>query len=111
MDPTIRLQKCLAPEWVRIKRHHPRLPDIGTGILVTVRHPSPQGLRMDLARTAMAFLLPAFGKRPQYQEGTSRKRTTPTRPATEQTPGTPAATDYIAPERDAATEHIARSSC
>ena len=40
MDPTIRLQKCLAPEWVRIKRHHPRLPDIGTGILVTVR-PSP----------------------------------------------------------------------
>ena len=40
MDPTIRLQKCLAPEWVRIQRHHPRLPDIGTGILVTVR-PSP----------------------------------------------------------------------
>ena len=40
MDPTIRLQKCLALEWVRIKRHHPRLRDIGTGILVTLR-PSP----------------------------------------------------------------------
>ena len=40
MDPTIRMQKCLAPEWARIKTHHPRLPDIGTGILVTVR-PSP----------------------------------------------------------------------
>ena len=51
---------------------------------------SMQTLRMDLACTAMAFLLPTFGKRPQDQGGTSRKRATATRPATEQTPGTPA---------------------
>ena len=37
MDSTIRMQKCLAPEWARIKTHHPRLPDIGTGIVLTVR--------------------------------------------------------------------------
>ena len=110
MDPTIRLQKCLAPEWVRIKRHHPRLPDIGTGILVTVRHPSPQGLRMDLACTAMAFLLPTFGKRPQDQEGASRKRATPTPPATEQEAGRPGATQHIAHEPDAVAEHIALAS-
>ena len=36
MDPTIRLQKCLAPEGVRIKTHHNRQPDVGTGILVSV---------------------------------------------------------------------------
>ena len=37
MDPTIRLQKSLAPEGIRIKKHHDRPPDVGTGILVTVR--------------------------------------------------------------------------
>ena len=36
MDPTIRLQKCVAPAALRIKTHHPRTPDVGTGILVSV---------------------------------------------------------------------------
>ena len=83
---------------------------------------SMQALRMDLACTAMAFLLPTFGKRPRDQGDTSRKRTTATRPATEQTPGTPADAEATmqdpgnapllrcsgsAAEPDAATEHIA----
>ena len=50
---------------------------------------SMQALRMDLACTAMAFLLPTFGKRPQEEGGTARKRTATMSPATEQTPGTP----------------------
>ena len=36
MDPMIRLQKCLAPAALRIKTHHPRTPDVGTGVLVSV---------------------------------------------------------------------------
>ena len=82
---------------------------------------SMQALRMDLACTAMAFLLPTFGKRPQDQGGAPRKRTTATSLTTEQTPGTPADTEATmqdpgnAPplrssgsgaEPDAATEHI-----
>ena len=39
-----------------------------------------------------------------------KKRISRKRPATEQTPGTPAATQHIAPEPDAATEHIAPAS-
>ena len=67
----------------------------------------------------------SMGKRPQDQGSTSRKRSTPTRPATEQTPEIPA--DAIATmqdpgnasilrcsdsavEPDAATEHIAPAS-
>ena len=49
-----------------------------------------QALRIELACTVIAFLLPSFGKRSQEQGSTSRKRSTPTRPATEQTPGIPA---------------------
>ena len=51
---------------------------------------SMQALRVELACTVIAFLLPTFGKRPQDQGSTSRKRSTPTRPATEQTPKIPA---------------------
>ena len=47
---------------------------------------SMQALRVELACTVIAFLLPTFGKRSQDQGSTSRKRSTPTRPATEQTP-------------------------
>ena len=39
-----------------------------------------------------------------------KKRISRKRPATELTPGTPAATEHIAPEPDAATEHIAPAS-
>jgi hypothetical protein len=73
----------------------------------------------------MAFVLPTFGKRPQDQGATSRKRTTATRPATEQTPGTPADAEGTmqdpgnalllrcrgsAAEPDAGTEHITPAS-
>ena len=34
---TIYLQKCMPPEEVRIQRNHPRSPDVGTGVLVSVR--------------------------------------------------------------------------
>ena len=86
---------------------------------------SMQTLRMDLACTAMAFLLPTFGKRPQDQGSTPRKRATATRPGTEQTPGTPADAEATmqdpgnapllrcsgsAAEPDAATKHIAPAS-
>ena len=54
---------------------------------------SMHALRMDCACTAVAFLLPTFGKRPQDQGGASRKRTTATSLGTEQTPGTPAGTE------------------
>ena len=79
-----------------------------------------QALRMDLACTAMAFLLPTFGKRPQEEGGTARKRTATMSPATEQTPGTPTDTKVTVPnsqsspsmqpsssavESGAATEH------
>jgi len=81
-----------------------------------------QALRMDLACTAMAFLLPTFGKRPQEEGGTARKRTATMSPATEQTPGTPTDTKVTVPnsqsspsmqpsssavESGAATEHTA----
>jgi hypothetical protein len=86
---------------------------------------SMQVLRMDLACTVMAFLLPTFGKRPQDQGNTSRKRTSATRPATEQTPRTPPDAEATmkhpgnapllrcsgsAAEPDAATEHIVPAS-
>ena len=73
----------------------------------------------------MAFLLPTFGKGPQGQGDTSRKRTTATRPATKQAPGTPADAEATtqnlgnapllrcsgsAAEPDVATEHIAPAS-
>ena len=72
---------------------------------------------MDLACTAMAFLLPTFGKRPQD--------TTATRPATKQAPGTTADAEATtqdlgnapllrrsgsAAEPDVATEHISPAS-
>ena len=34
---TIYLQKCMPLEEVRIQRNHPRSPDVGTGVLVSVR--------------------------------------------------------------------------
>ena len=83
---------------------------------------SMQALRMDLACTAMAFLLPTFGKRPQEEGSTARKRTATMSPATEQTPGTPTDTKVTVPnsqssssmqpsssavESGAATEHTA----
>ena len=67
----------------------------------------------------------SMGKRPQDQGSTSRKRFTPTRPATEQTPEIPAGAEATmhdpgnasilrcsdsAVEPDAATEHIAPAS-
>ena len=70
----------------------------------------------------MAFLLPTFGKRPQEEGGTARKRTATMSPATEQTPGTPTDTKVTVPnsqsspsmqpsssavESGAATEHTA----
>ena len=58
---------------------------------------SMQALRMDLACTAMAFLLPTFGKRPQEEGGTARKRTATMSPATEQTPGAPTDTKVTVP--------------
>ena len=82
---------------------------------------SMQALRVELACTVIAFLLPTFGKRSQDQGSTSRKRSTPTRPATEQTPEIPAGAEATmhdprnasilrcsdsAVEPDAATEHI-----
>ena len=82
---------------------------------------SMQALRVELACTVIAFLLPTFGKRSQDQGNTSRKRSTPTRPATEQTPEIPADAEATmqdpgnasilrcsdsAVEPDAATEHI-----
>ena len=86
---------------------------------------SMQALRVELACTVIAFLLPTFGKRSQDQGSTSRKRSTPTRPATEQTPEIPADAEATmqdpgnasilrcsdsAVEPDAATEHIAPAS-
>ena len=83
---------------------------------------SMQALRMDLACAAMAFLLPTFGKRPQEEGNTARKRTATMSPATEQTPGTPTDTKVTVPnsqsspsmqssssavESGAATEHTA----
>jgi hypothetical protein len=83
---------------------------------------SMQALRTELVYTVIAFLLPTFGKRSQDQGSTSRKCSTPTRPATEQTPGIPADAEATmqdpgdasilqcsdsAVEPDAATEHIA----
>ena len=83
---------------------------------------SMQALRMDLACAAMAFLLPTFGKRPQEEGSTARKRTATMSPATEQTPGTPTDTKVTVPnsqsspsmqpsssavESGAATEHTA----
>ena len=103
------------PRWVRSQQ-------VLCRILTAI---SMQALRMDLACTAMAFLLPTFGKRPQDQGDTSRKRTTATRPATKQTPGTPADAEATtqdlgnapllrcsgsAAEPDVATEHIAPAS-
>ena len=76
-------------------------------------------------RQVIAFLLPTFGKRLQDQGNTSRKRSTLTRPATEQTPEIPADAEATmqdpgnasilrcsdsAVEPDAATEHIAPAS-
>ncbi len=81
-----------------------------------------QALRLDLACTAMAFLLPTFGNISQDQGGTSRKRATARRPATEPTLGTPVDAEATsqdpgaapplrrsgsATEPDAATMHIA----
>ena len=86
---------------------------------------SMQALRVELACTVIAFVLPTFGKRSQDQGSTSRKRSTPTRPATEQTPEIPADAEATmqdpgnasilrcsdsAVEPDAATEHIAPAS-
>ena len=82
---------------------------------------SMQALRVELACTVIAFLLPTFGKRSQDQGSTSRKRSTPTRPATEQTPEIPSDAEAtmhdpkstpvlrrcdFAVEPDAAIEHI-----
>ena len=41
MAPTIVLQKCMPRQGVHIQRNHPRPPDVGTGVLVSVR-PSPR---------------------------------------------------------------------
>ena len=40
-EPTIQLQKCMPLEEIRIQRNHPRSPDVGTSVLVSVR-PSPR---------------------------------------------------------------------
>ena len=86
---------------------------------------SMQALQVELACTVIAFLVPTFGKRSQDQGSTSRKRSTPTRPATEQTPEIPADAEATtqdpgnasilrcsdsAVEPDAATEHIPPAS-
>ena len=77
---------------------------------------------MGLVCTAMAFLLSTFGKRPNDQGDASRKRTTASRSATQQTPETLADAEATmqdlgnvqllrhsgsAAEPDVATEHIA----
>ena len=79
-------------------------------------------LRSFAAAILWKKMLPSFGKRPQDQGNTSRKRSTPTRPATEQTPGIPADAEATmqdslmvrcsdsAVEPDAAAEHIAPAS-
>ena len=58
---------------------------------------SMQALRMDLACTAMAFLMPTFGKRPQEEGDNARKRSATSSPATERTPGTAADTQVTVP--------------
>ena len=83
---------------------------------------SMQALRMDFACTAMAFLVPTFGKRPKEECDTARKRTAAMSPSTEQTPSTPTDTKLTVPnsqsspsmqpsssavESGAATEHTA----
>ena len=83
---------------------------------------SMQEFRIDLACTAMAFLLPTFRKRPNEEGGAARKRTAARRPATEQTMGTsadakvtmqnpendlPMQASSSAAQSDAATGHIA----
>ena len=81
---------------------------------------SMQALQMNLACTAMAFLLPTFGKRPQEEGGTARKRTTARSPATEQTPKTPTrpATEHMLGtpteskvRESTATEHASAEFC
>ena len=65
-------------------------------------------LRMDCACTAVAFLVPTFGKRPQDQGGASRKRAAATSDATEQVE-VAAMTLTTGPNDDeghAATEHV-----
>ena len=39
MAPTIVLRKCMPLQRVQIQRNHPRPPDVGTGVLVSVRLP------------------------------------------------------------------------
>ena len=65
MDPTIRLQKCLAPEGVRIKTHHNGQPDVGTGILVSVfRSPGEKeeyyGVYLGHGQSKTAFELKSY---------------------------------------------------
>ena len=36
LDPDIRLQKCTSHAAVRIQTHHPRTPDVGIGILISM---------------------------------------------------------------------------
>ena len=69
---------------------------------------SMQALRVELACTVIACLLPTFGKRLQDQGNTSRKRSTLTRPATEQTLEIPA--DAEATMQDPGNASILRSS-
>ena len=65
MDPTIRLQKSLAPEGVRIKTHHNRQPDVGIGILVSVcRSPVEKeeyyGVYLSHGKSKTAFELKSY---------------------------------------------------
>jgi len=66
-------------------------------------------LRMDSACTFVALLLPTFGKRPQDQRNTSRKRATTTSPATEQT-GDDATTPTTEPVALSQPTEISQSS-
>ena len=65
MDPTIRLQKSLAPEGIRIQTHHDRQPDVGTGILVSVWDRSGEketyyGKYLGHGKSKTAFLLNSY---------------------------------------------------
>ena len=86
---------------------------------------SMHALGVELACEVIAFLLPTFGKISQDRARTSRKRPTPTRHATEQTPEISADAEATMQdpgnasilrcsdadvEPDAATEHIASAS-
>ena len=62
---TICLQKCLAPEGVRIKTHHNRQPDVGTGILVSVwcspgEKEEYYGVYLGHGKSKTAFLLNSY---------------------------------------------------